>query len=42
MRKAMARLLRTRRVFVESSLPPVIRRSGHSPSQEAKAEAFGK
>src|ERR1700739_3793513 len=40
MRKAVATRLRTRRLFVNSTLPPLIFFSGQSPSHDAKAEAF--
>lgn len=38
----MAAGLSTLRVRVEMTLPPVMRLSGHSPSQLAKSPALGK
>src|SRR5271157_2227844 len=40
MRRAVATRLRTRRLLVKSTLPPLTFFSGQSPSQDAKAEAF--
>ena len=42
MRKAFASRQRTLRVFEERILPPLIRLSGQSPSQEAKCREEGK
>jgi hypothetical protein len=40
MRRAVATRLRTRRLLVKSTLPPLTFFSGQSPSQDANAEAF--